>query len=252
MNQIERSRSMGRFAGSRRSPAIVVAALALVAAAVGTATAGPSAQTSAKVTKKKVKKIADKQINELAPGLSVAHAANATNAENASVADTATSATSAANSSKFNGQGPASFLRYNSTIPSGVTIKGVFGTDESDHDTDVGNAPEPLPFSRAYVSFPLPAPADLTSDEINFASTPPSVAGDDDPTCTGEVDAPTAPAGKVCLYGDAYAATGVSGLPTGSGNLGQGAGSRLGFEVTVVSTTDTRAFVQGTWAYTAP
>jgi hypothetical protein len=54
--------------------------LALVAALAGTAVAGPQATTSA-INKKKVKKIATKQatkqINELAPGLSVASAANA-------------------------------------------------------------------------------------------------------------------------------------------------------------------------------
>ena len=55
------------------SPALIVAALALVAALAGTAVAGPDAGTSA-LSKKKVKKIATKQINKLAPGLSVANA----------------------------------------------------------------------------------------------------------------------------------------------------------------------------------
>src|SRR5262245_60860514 len=55
----------------RPSPAILIAALALVAAFAGTALAGPSASTSA-LSKKKVKKITTKQINKLAPGLSVA------------------------------------------------------------------------------------------------------------------------------------------------------------------------------------
>jgi hypothetical protein len=44
----------------RQSPAIVVAALALVAAVGGTAIAGPGASTSA-ITKQKVKKVAKKQ-----------------------------------------------------------------------------------------------------------------------------------------------------------------------------------------------
>ena len=61
----------------RTSPAIVVAALALVAALAGTALAGGDATTSA-ISKKKVKKIARKQavkqINALAPELSVANA----------------------------------------------------------------------------------------------------------------------------------------------------------------------------------
>lgn len=67
---------MGRIRASRPSPAIIVAVLALVAALAGTAVAGPDATTSA-LSKKKVKKIAtkqaDKQIDERAPGLSVAN-----------------------------------------------------------------------------------------------------------------------------------------------------------------------------------
>jgi hypothetical protein len=73
---------MGQIRISRPSPAILVAVLALIAAVAGTAVAGPVATKKA-VTKKKVKKIADAEINKLAPGLSVANAANATNATNA-------------------------------------------------------------------------------------------------------------------------------------------------------------------------
>ena len=60
--------------GARPSPAIVVAALALVAALVGTAVAAPVADVA--VSKKKVKKIADKRIAKKAPGLSVDNAEN--------------------------------------------------------------------------------------------------------------------------------------------------------------------------------
>ncbi len=70
------------------SPAMIVAVLGLVAALGGTAVA-QQATTSAKVTKKKVKKIADKEIQKAAPGLSVA------NAEKANTATTATTATTA-------------------------------------------------------------------------------------------------------------------------------------------------------------
>jgi hypothetical protein len=65
-----------RQALSKRSPALVVSVLALVAAVGGTAVAGdPGAATSAKLSKKKVKKLANKQITKRAPGLSVANAA---------------------------------------------------------------------------------------------------------------------------------------------------------------------------------
>jgi hypothetical protein len=53
----------------RPSPALLVAAAALVAALAGTAAAGPVAKKA--VTSKKVKKIADKEIKKKAPNLSV-------------------------------------------------------------------------------------------------------------------------------------------------------------------------------------
>ncbi len=63
---------MRRIWSARPSPTLVVAILALVAAVTGAAVAQPAAKKA--VTKKKVKKIATKQINKLAPGLSVANA----------------------------------------------------------------------------------------------------------------------------------------------------------------------------------
>jgi len=76
---------------SRRSPATVVAVLALVAALAGTALAGETATTSVskKQTKKIAKKQAKKQIAALAPGLSVAHADTADSATSADTADVA-------------------------------------------------------------------------------------------------------------------------------------------------------------------
>ena len=74
------------------SPAILVAVLALVGALAGTAVAGQDASTRTitekkAITKKQVKKIATKQINKLAPGLSVAHADSAQTAANANTLD---------------------------------------------------------------------------------------------------------------------------------------------------------------------
>jgi hypothetical protein len=57
---------MRAISRKRPSPAIVVAVVALVAGLAGTAVADPGASTSA-VTKKKVKKIANKQINKRLP-----------------------------------------------------------------------------------------------------------------------------------------------------------------------------------------
>jgi hypothetical protein len=83
--------------GWRPSSGVLVGVLALVAAVAGPAVAGPTATTS-KLSKKKVVKIADQEINKLAPGLSVAHAESAntaTNADRALSANTADSATTA-------------------------------------------------------------------------------------------------------------------------------------------------------------
>jgi hypothetical protein len=103
---------MGKIKASRPSPTIVIAVLALVAALAGTAIARPGAKTSG-LSQGNVKKIAKKQINKLAPGLSVAHAASADNANNAASADHAASADNAnnadnaANANNLGGQ-PAS------------------------------------------------------------------------------------------------------------------------------------------------
>jgi hypothetical protein len=67
---------------ARPSPAIVVAVLALVAAVAGTAVAANPSATSSAINKKKVKKIAKKQVNKLAPSLAVAEADEAEEARN--------------------------------------------------------------------------------------------------------------------------------------------------------------------------
>ena len=71
-----------RRKGARPSPAMIVAMIALVAALAGTAVAAEPPTRA--ISKSKVKKIAVKQINKLAPGLSVA---NATTADTAGRAD---------------------------------------------------------------------------------------------------------------------------------------------------------------------
>ena len=63
----------------RPSAAMIVAVAALVAALAGTAVAADQGATTSALNKKKVKKIATKQVNKLAPGLSVASAGFAEN-----------------------------------------------------------------------------------------------------------------------------------------------------------------------------
>jgi hypothetical protein len=128
--------------------------------------------------------------------------------------------------------------RNGATIPSGVTVKGIFGAVESDDTANVA--------VYDYVSFPLPAPAALAHTDINFA--PNAAAADDNAGCTGTPTNPTAPSGKVCLYiltaSDANdAATGNSLIPAAT--------QPLGFYINYPTSAAT-AGLDGTWAYTAP
>ncbi len=75
---------------------LIVAVLALVMATAGVAVAGPSA-TISKITKKKVKSIANSQINAAAPTLSVDHAKSAESADSAGIAKNVYSANVQAN-----------------------------------------------------------------------------------------------------------------------------------------------------------
>lgn len=90
----------------RQGPVMVLAALALVFAVVGTAVAGPDLYAK-KLSKSKVKSIAKKQANKQikaqAPTLSVANADTADNATNAANADNADNATNAANAAAVGG-----------------------------------------------------------------------------------------------------------------------------------------------------
>lgn len=228
------------------SAGLLVAMLALVAAVAGTAVAGPGATTS-KLTKKKVAKIAVKEINRLAPGLSVAHADRASTADNANTAasaNTAARADTAADADRLGGVGPQGYLRYGGTIPSGATVAGVFTAADED-DTGATTV-------RTSESFPVPAPAGLSDAQVNFA--PSSVGGDDDSACSGSFNAPTAPAGKVCIYhngtGDCFQDATATGIAIGGG----GPQSRFGFGINgpACPTAGGNASIRGTWAYTAP
>jgi hypothetical protein len=132
--------------------------------------------------------------------------------------------------------------RFGDQIPSGTTVIGVWGAGLA-----VGSAS----VLDVVVELPAPAPAPLTETTVNFADNGNATVGDADAACTGSLDAPTAPAGKVCLY----AGTNVGGDPTLSGsNIDDGLQDRLGFIVFLDPPPATTTMVEahGTWAYTAP
>jgi hypothetical protein len=182
------------------------------------------------------------QINEQ----SLATVPSAATARRAQLADRATNAQRATNADSaltLGGTAAAGFLTYAShAIPSGVTVTGAFGiAGVSAAATATSNDLEQV------VSLPGTATSDLTNEIVNFASNP--AATDSDATCTGNALAPSAPAGKICLY-----LSGVQGLGTSVEGLAIPglAGSRAGFVVHTTTTTAPDTGVFGTWAYTAP
>ena len=127
----EKGVQMKPMRASRPSPAIVIGVLALVSAVAGTAIAGPGATTS-KLTKSKVAKIADTEINNLAPGLSVANAQNATNAQNAqnaTNAENAQNATNALNAANAQNATNAQNAQNATTAQDANTVDGLSAAD---------------------------------------------------------------------------------------------------------------------------
>jgi hypothetical protein len=138
------------------------------------------------------------------------------------------------------------FVRYGSVIPSGVTVRGVFGVFAQDHDSGESFTST----ARTFVSLPAEAPVQLADDKVNFR---PSMGFDIDAACTGSSSAPTAPPGKVCLY----EATTIGSIlaADGRGSSSLAGGSKYGFEVVVTQAAvlgTNGPFVSGSWAYTAP
>lgn len=122
-------------------------------------------------------------------------------------------------------------------LPSGKTETGAWSIFDGSASADMYEG----------VTLPFPARAPLSDATVNFQANSNNIASDDDSTCTGTAQTPTAPPGKVCIY-----------LAHGSANAGALSGkaignpgpSNAGFVVySTVADTDIAA---GTWAYTAP
>ena len=100
---------------------------------------------------------------------------------------------------------------------------------------------------REVVQLPGLAPADLIDATVNFANAIGPI--DVDLSCTGTPNAPTAPAGKVCLYLTETQSPDTTVEGTAIPSL---LGSRAGFVVHATSLTTGSTGAFGTWAYTAP
>ncbi len=125
------------------------------------------------------------------------------------------------------------------TVPSGVTITGYDGWD---HAVIEENARV-----RFFVQLPVRAPAVLLSENVNFAPT--NAATDDDPTCTGNVDAPTAPPGKVCIY--VASANRIDGAQGQETTPPTSSTFQVRFD-TAGATLGDDMYIWIAWAYTAP
>jgi hypothetical protein len=147
------------------------------------------------------------------------------------------------NADKVDGLDSTSLMLGTATIRSGTTVTGY------EYVSNAGLANDA--FMTALVHLPARAPVGLASALVNFA--PDTHAEDDDATCTGTVSAPTAPAGKVCIYvdGQAYAdnATG-DGLAAAASAFGDRA-----FVVNFQANNPTAGqsvVLSFAWGYTAP
>ena len=133
--------------------------------------------------------------------------------------------------------GPAGASLLNSKIPSGTTITGF----EAYEWTGQLNGSKDF-----VVHFPAKAPAMLTDATVNFSNTFTANTPENDATCTGTFAAPTAPAGKVCLYVDKnFAGHNYFGtsLPV--------AFADTGFWILITESAGDN-FASMSWAYTAP
>ena len=270
---------------TRVSPAMGVAMIALVLSLGGTSFAqGAASKLGKLISGSKIKRgsipgdrlvkggvpgdriksnsITGKQINEKTLGT----VPSATRAQRVTLADRATNAqraTNADNALALGGTAAAGYLSFAGRgIPSGTTVTGAFGIGSNVTATVTTTVVDPEDLTpltpptatsttamtsdvRQVVQLPGTAPADLSNGTVNFAGG----GADADPSCSGTATAPTAPAGKVCLYLSSAAGTGTAVDGQAIPGL---AGSRSGFVVHATNATlgETGAF--GTWAYTAP
>ena len=135
-------------------------------------------------------------------------------------------------------------------VPSGETIRGAVGGDFHAFDSTASDF-------GVDVTLPIPARNALSDADVFVnvsgwqdagGQTAPTTS-DADAGCTGSPVAPTAPAGKVCIYvsgaDHAFNLSGYSVL------AGTGA-SPYGFKLKWDASTAGDTFVDATWAYTAP
>jgi hypothetical protein len=155
----------------------------------------------------------------------------------------------AADADLLDGHDSSEFLPTTGTA-SGTTLTGAWG----------GRYPNPNFGGETVsyllsVSFPVPAPVGLLGEEVNFAPSGLGVSSEGDSDCTGSVDNPTAPPGRVCIYLSEVSNVGSLGGFALSKLPGGRAMDRFGFLVRIIgnpTANQKMMTAMGTWAYTAP
>lgn len=127
------------------------------------------------------------------------------------------------------------------TLRSGETVRGAIG-----QQVNAAGASDEF---YLLGSMPIPAPEPLTDVDV-------IVDGDyeDSATCQGSFAAPTAPAGKLCIYGSLGDTVGLNTEEeegTAAGRL-NGPATPYGFAIRFYSEAGGEAAVAATWAYRAP
>lgn len=130
-------------------------------------------------------------------------------------------------------------------IPSGTTVRGGFQFESPIVAAD-------MLYSQSLQLPALPS-AVVGSDDVNFSKDDMAETIDDDETCTGSSVAPTAPAGKICIY--LAGRSRVTNLQAfGWSNAAAGALGLfyLTWHTPIGSVIGQDSYIYGTWAYTAP
>jgi hypothetical protein len=233
----------------RPSPALVLAIIALILATSGTSIAGTQV-VNRLITSRQIKD-GSIQLRDLSPRARRVLKGN--RGLRGVPGRQGTAGTSGAKGDKGDQGEPGTSLFNAATIPSGTTIRGAWGGRYI--AAIAGN--QQNSYLLTY-SFPLPAPVRLRDSDVQFGATTAGPVGDADPTCTGSVASPTAPAGKVCIYVN-EGPNGTRSNSTLTGFKLQAAGvntdgDAYGFTVRMVDagTVPGTVRAEGTWAYTAP
>ena len=144
------------------------------------------------------------------------------------------------NAGGLDGLRSSAFHRYDGTVPSGTTIRGLVAVG--------GSAADGSHTLFTAVSFPVRAANDISQGDAHIDNR-------DEPTpetCSGTFYNPTAPPGNVCVY-----LTGSNNAGGATGAYDAGAPSPYGFLLVVDPQNAgggvaNHTWAQGSWAYTAP